>query len=123
MDWKDAIEAQKYEQKRNAGGLAAVVWIISGIYLFVSAPRAHLLSLQALLFLVVGMFAAATVFGAALYAAQQGFGWVVMKLFSAPGPKLAVFLYLSGAALFVAQVAVTYLAARSAFETLTLPFF
>ncbi len=55
------------KQKETAGTWAAIVWIGSGLILYLTTEGASLWSWSALVFFVVGMFAAAIVFGVAIY--------------------------------------------------------
>lgn len=58
-------------QKSSHGGLASTVWILGSVGLFLLDERSpHLFSLQALVFIVVGMFVAAIAVGNLTYFLQ-----------------------------------------------------
>lgn len=67
---EDVSEPTRDKQKEGYGRIATFLWIAFGIYLFAATPEAHFVSWQAAVFFVVGMFAAAVVFGGASYAAM-----------------------------------------------------
>ena len=102
------------QKKQAAGRTAALLWIATGIYYFVTTEKAGFLSWQAALFFVGGMFVAAFVFGAAshyLFAAHRDF-----CLNHARGkPVLATVAALGSLLLNVFEIGAPILVARWAF--------
>lgn len=68
------INSDKFyaEQKAVHGSVATFAWIGSALYLYLSPSDVGLFSVQAVIFIVVGMFAAAIVFGSVGYGLQRG---------------------------------------------------
>lgn len=60
-------QAAVEQQKAKAGRTATVLWIATGIYYFAFTPGASFASWQSIAFFLIGMFAAAFVFGVASY--------------------------------------------------------
>ena len=72
------------EQKEHHGKVATYVWIGSGIYFFVTSDEVSLFSWQAAGFIVIGMFAAAIIFGLLGYGIQRGIAKLLVKTMSDP---------------------------------------
>jgi hypothetical protein len=102
-------------QNRTAGTWATVVWIGSGLFLYLTTKDASLLSWSALVFFVVGMFAAATIFGVGFYLLQRG----VAKVFATPTPSVATAIRAIGLVLFIIETVIVYVAASWVFHAIT----
>ena len=117
LEMVTASQVAPEKNKEAAGGVACVLWILTGIYYFGTTPQAYFISWQALLFFVGGAFASALVIGAAgYYAIEAG-----QKLFYRPHYRLtarSVFGAVVNLALNILQLAVPILAARSTFQWL-----
>jgi hypothetical protein len=72
------------QQKETHGKFATFVWIASGIYLFASSDEISLISWQAAIFIFVGMFFAALVFGILGYVIQRGIAKILIRTTSGP---------------------------------------
>ena len=107
------------KQKEGHGGSAAIVWIVSGLFLFFTTPGTSLFSVKALLFIVVGMFAAAIVLGGLTYLVQRGIAAILVRTIGFPGPKAIAAIQLLALILFVVNTAITVLAARFVFRQIT----
>jgi hypothetical protein len=104
-------------QNKTAGTWATVVWIGSGLFLYLTTKDASLLSWSALVFFVVGMFAAATIFGVGFYLLQRGLGKALVKLVKTPTPNVA-----SGSiawVLLIIETVIIYAAASWVFHAIT----
>lgn len=100
------------KQKETAGAFATFVWLISGIYLFISSPAARLFSLSALIFLVVGMFVAAVIFGMGLYAVQRLLAKGFMRMMpGSPTAGKAAFVQAFGLLLMAAEAVLIFMVA------------
>jgi len=110
------------EQKASSGSLATIIFIISGLYLFIdNLGFGSLISLRALSFFVVGMFAAAIIIGVPAYLLQRAVGKVLMKTVSDPYSEAAINkIKLIGVALLLVQVMVTFVITKLAFQRLML---
>ena len=106
------------EQKAARGALATWIFILSAAYFFVSnGGPGSLISLQALVFFVAGGFAAAMVIGIPAYLLQRGVAKVLVKSINDPFASEAVSkIKTIGFVLMLIQIAVTFFAARFAYE-------
>ncbi len=108
-----------YEKQKEAHGTwATIVWIVSGIYLFATSPTATFISWQSLVYFVVGMFAAAAVFGMLAYGIQRGLTKILMLFIKTPSNGAAVFIGVLGIGLFVVDAIVVFLSAKWAIQAL-----
>ena len=112
----DQFEGVYDRQKERHGKWATFAWMGSGVYLFAVNPQAHFLSWQAALFFIVGMFAAAVVFGLAAYVIQRGVAKLLVTLVRQPsaGTAATVSAMVStiGLMLFAIDAVVIFLIAR-----------
>jgi hypothetical protein len=106
-------------QKETAGIWATIVWLASGLFLYMTTEGASLLSWSALLFFLVGMFAAAVIFGVAFYLLQRGVAKAVVKMVKAPSSGTATVISASGLALLVVETVIIYLTARWVLQAIT----
>ncbi len=108
-------------QKETAGTWATIVWIGSGLILYLTTEGASLWSWSALVFFVVGMFAAAIVFGVAIYGLQRGLSKALLKVAKVPTPGVVTAIRSIGWVLFVVETVVIYLAASWVFHEILEP--
>jgi hypothetical protein len=104
------------KQKERAGGLATLVWLGSGIYLFLTKPGATLFSWTALGFLLVGAFAAAFVFGIVIYLLERGVAKIPVRIGGGPTASIAVGVRGLAWVLFLAEIGLVYLGASWTFD-------
>lgn len=105
-------------QKQMHGTGAMFLWIIAGVYLFWTNEAASFLSWQALVFFIVGMFAAALVFGMLAYGAQRIVASLFMTVTDEPGGLTGALISSTGLVLFVAECVLVFVAARMTMEAL-----
>jgi hypothetical protein len=100
--------------KSSHGTFAAIVWIIAGALLYNTEPETRLISWQTPVYFVVGMFAAAAVFGNLSYATVRGVthALVSTKIITAPTRRAAIALTVTGYVLFALEAVAIYLVAR-----------
>lgn len=103
-------------QKETAGKLATFAWIGSGLYLYLTTHGASLFSWSALGFFAIGMFAAALVFGIAIYALQRGITKILVSLISSPTRRTATTITVLGWALLIAETVLIFFAASLVFH-------
>jgi hypothetical protein len=100
------------KQKEARGRWAAFAWIASGVYLFATVEGARFLSWQAAVFFIVGMFAAAVVFGLAAYLIQRGIAKVLVRAIGEPTARTATFVRVIGLMLHFLETVAVFLIAR-----------
>jgi hypothetical protein len=115
----DIFEKQKESDKETHAWVACMVWIGSGLYLYLSTPGVSLFSLSALGFFLVGIFVAAIAIGGAGYLAQRTLAAMLVKTVGFPGPKMARVIMILGVLLFVGEIVVGYKFAKAAFLDIT----
>jgi hypothetical protein len=93
---------------------SAVIWLISGIYLFATTPEATFISLSGLLFLVVGVFATGF-YGMLFYFSRKAFSPFLLKALSVHGPVVGISVQALGFGLLAGEVVLVYLAASECF--------
>lgn len=100
--------------KSSHGTFAAVVWIVAGTLLFNSEPHARLISWQAAIYFLLGMFVAGALFGNLSYATVRAVThWLVSaKIVTAPTRRAAISLTIAGYALFALEAGLIYVIAR-----------
>ena len=104
---------EPYEkQMQTEGSFAAIVWLVSGIYLFWASEKASFLSWQAALYFIVGMFVVAILFGICFYGIQRGISKVLAARVSEPSRGIAGAISVIGLVLMVAEAVVIFLVAR-----------
>jgi len=111
------LEDQSNQSKESWGWWATWVWIASSVYLFVTSGNRSLFSLSALVFIVVGMFLSAAIVGMAFQALQNALAWTIVN--AVPHEvfrRHRHFVGLAGLVLLLAQIVVTFLAARWCFQ-------
>ena len=114
------LDMDPYEwQNKTAGTWATMVWIGSGLFLYLTTKDASLLSWSALVFFVVGMFAAATIFGVGFYLLQLGIGKALVKVVKTPTPSVATAIRAIGLVLLIIETVIIYVAASWVFHTIT----
>lgn len=101
------------QAKTDAGGFASIAWLVAGALVFYREPEARLLSWQAPVFFVVGMFLAAGVFGGLLYLAGRGIALALVALRVAPSPGRMAAAKRVGYVLYAATAVAIYYAARA----------
>lgn len=107
-------------QKEQAGSWATIVWIASGLFLYLTSESASLFSWSAVIFFVVGMFAAAIVFGIAFYLIQRGIAKLLLTLIKEPTPRVASIISSIGWVLLAIETVVIYLVASWVFRSYVL---
>jgi len=100
--------------KSSHGTFAAIVWIVAGALLYNTEPETRLISWQTPVYFMVGMFAAAALFGNLSYATVRGMthALVTAKIVTAPTRRAAIGLTVTGCVLFALEAALIYLIAR-----------
>ena len=106
-------------QNKTAGTWATMVWIGSGLFLYLTTKDASLLSWSALVFFVVGMFAAATIFGVGFYLLQLGIGKALVKVVKTPTPSVATAIRAIGLVLLIIETVIIYVAASWVYHAIT----
>jgi hypothetical protein len=105
-------------QNKTAGTWATMVWIGSGLFLYLTTKDASLLSWSALVFFVVGMFAAATIFGVGFYLLQRAIGKALV-IVKTPTPSVATAIRAIGLVLLIIETVIVYVAASWVFHAIT----
>jgi hypothetical protein len=103
------------QQKSKNGSLATYGWLATGAYLFwTDASGPGILSWQAAIFLIAGMFAASVVLGMAFYAWERLLGKLLSKAISGESISegFAAFVSFIGVVNLVAMLVVTFFAAK-----------
>lgn len=100
------------KQKEVHGKWATFVWIGSGVYLFATVDAASLLSWQAAVYFVVGMFAAALAFGAIAYLLQRILAMSLAKIVRGPSRGAASAITMIGLVFSAVEAVVIFLVAR-----------
>ena len=95
-----------------------MVWIGSGLFLYLTTKDASLLSWSALVFFVVGMFAAATIFGVGFYLLQRAIGKALV-IVKTPTPSVATAIRAIGLVLLIIETVIIYVAASWVFHAIT----
>jgi hypothetical protein len=93
--------------------VATVVWLLSGLFLYISSASVTVLSLSAFLFIVIGIFAAAIVIGTPFAYAEILIVRVANRYLGALWARLAIIA--AGVVLLVAEVLGTFLVATWTF--------
>jgi len=109
------------KQKESSGSLSTIVFIITGFYLFiVNLGFSSLISLKALGFFVVGMFASAIVIGIPAYLLQRLIVKGLMRMITNPYSTKAIKNFkLVGVTLLFVQILVTIVVTNIAFQWLS----
>ena len=102
----------------SSGGLAALVFILSSLYLFIShGGIGSLISLSAAVFLGVGLFASAVMIGIPAYLLQRVLAKAQLKAIDNPFSQQAVSrIKVIGDILVLVQIAVTFFLTIIAFK-------
>jgi hypothetical protein len=93
--------------------VATVVWLLSGLFLYISSGVVTVLSLSAFLFIVIGMFAAAIVIGTPFAYAESLIVRSTRRYLDTRWARLAIIA--TGVVLLVAEVLGTFLVATWTF--------
>lgn len=104
------------KQKEAHGKWATFAWVGSGLYLFLTREGVSIWSWQALVFFLVGMFAAAIIFGAAAYGMQRGLAKILAKAITRPTASIARIISMIGIGFFVIETVVIFFVARWVFH-------
>ena len=112
-----AGDEQDAELRRLHGKLAAFAWVGSSLILYITSSAAELFSVRAAAFVVLGMLAAALVFGNAGYWLQRSVVHVFIDRLSAlPQARAGRLIHGVGIVLTVAELAAVFFVARWLFE-------
>ena len=99
--------------KAMHGKLAAFAWVASSLILYGISPTAHLFSIQAAAFVLLGTLAAALVFGNAGYWLQKAVVHVFVGTLSGVRASVAArLIHGLGIVMTVAELAAVFLTAR-----------
>lgn len=110
-------EQHDAEIRRLHGRLAAFAWIGSALFLYVTSASAEILSVQAAFFVLIGVFAAALVFGNAGYWLQRGVVHLAVRKLAAMSTGAAGrVIYVVGIGLTILEVTAVFFVARWAFR-------
>jgi len=101
-------------QKEAAGKLATIVWIASGIFLYITTESAKLW--PTLIFVFVGMLVAALVFGEAHHLLQRGIAKLLMLFIKEPTTHVAIRVQSFGFVVMATETVIIYLVASWAFQ-------
>ena len=93
---------------------SAMIWLISGVYLFATTPEAHFISLNGLLFLIAGVFAAGF-YGVLFYFSRRAFSPFLLEALSVHGLVVGISVQALGFGLLAGEVVLVYLAASECF--------
>ena len=104
------------KQKEVHGKWATFAWIGSGLFLFLTTDDVSIWSWQSLVFFLVGMFAAAIIFGAAAYGVQRGIAKILAKTITRPTASIAGIISMIGIGLFVIETVVIFIVAKWVFH-------
>jgi hypothetical protein len=118
---EEALQSLRDEEKSAASWWVTWVWIVTGVYLFVTTQDVSLFSFSALVFLGAGMFAAVTVFAIGGYSLLRLVGittvamhrWKWVNVYS---KRMDIVTRTLGFTIFAAEIACTVLGARWAFH-------
>src|SRR5262245_28668201 len=105
------------KQIGTAAAFAQIVWVVSGLLLFMVSSGGELLSLSAAVFFIVGLLGAPAIFGIPLYGLRLLLDPVVPDLPGASSNAPQTKLMLTRG-LLIAEAVVIFLAANWAFETI-----
>ena len=108
------MEGAYEAQKEAAGKWATIVWIASGIFLFITTGSAKLW--PTLIFVFVGMFVVALVFGEAHYLLQRGIAKLLMLFIKEPTTHVAIRVQSLGFVVMAIETVIIYLVASLAFH-------
>jgi hypothetical protein len=109
------IEKRREENRRADSLLAVLAWVGCSVWWIATTPRAHFLSWQAPVLVVVGMFAASILIGGGAYLLKTGLQAGLMRL---PAPLRNPLAALAGLASIVVELVVVYHAAGYALGVL-----
>jgi hypothetical protein len=119
FEWFELCEREKAESQRAHARINSLVWIISGIYLFMMSPAASLRSLSAVEFFTVGIFVAAGTIAAASCWLRQRAADVFIETDAIPDPAAVLAATALSLLLWIAEVGAVYGGARAAFGSIT----
>lgn len=100
--------------KSNHGSVAALVWVLAGVWLFHAEPEAQVLAWQTIVYFFVGMFAAAFVMGNLSFLAVRGLTEALIRtrIVTKPTRRAAIGLTVVSYAMLVGQAVLIYFVAR-----------
>lgn len=119
FEWFELCEKEKQQDKRAHARIASIVWIGSGLYLYMTSPTVSLFSLSAIGFFLIGFFAASVAIGGAGYLLQQRIAEALTNTDVFPDPRTAFAMTVLSWLLFVAEVGANCSFARVAFDCIT----
>ncbi|HJN24354.1 MAG TPA: hypothetical protein QGG18_01410 [Rhodospirillales bacterium] len=102
----------------NEGKCATFLWLGIGGILFFLVPSTTLLSWQAAVYFIVGMFVSALFIGMGVYVIQRIISKVLSKVISSPSNIAAVFVLGIGAVLRCSEAGVVYFISLWSLKTL-----
>lgn len=110
-----AVQHEKTLDHSSHRRWASIVWIASGLYLYLSAPRVSLFSYSAGLFFATGVCTAAIVVGGFGYLARCTLVFLLDKMVGLPGRKTQVAIMLLGWLLLASETLVGFQIAKGIF--------
>ena len=119
FEWFELCEREKAESKRAHARITCLVWIISGMYLFIMSPTASLRSLSAVEFFTVGIFVAAGTMAAVSCWLRQRAADLLIETDALPDLGAVLAATALSLLLWVAEVGAVYGCARAAFDSIT----
>jgi len=105
------------KQIGTAAAFAQIVWVASGVYLYLTSPATSLLSVSAAIFLLGGLVAAPAVFGMAFYGLQRLIDGVQPVPAGAPTEGAARKASWPASLLLTAEAVLIFIVAAWAFDT------
>jgi hypothetical protein len=114
-----SIHEQQLLNRKGHAVWACIVWLVSGLYLYVMTPGASLLSCSAAVFFSLGLLAAAFLVGGLGYSLRCVFTPILARLIYLPVPGGTALLVATSWLLLGAETAVGFQSARTAFDVMT----
>ena len=108
------MESAYEAQKEAAEKWATIVWIASGVFLYITTESAKLG--PTLIFVFVGMFVAALAFGGFHYLLQRGIAKLLMLFVKEPTTHVATVVQSLGLVVMAIETVIIYLVASWAFQ-------
>jgi len=118
MNVGDIAAAQSEKQKKDAGSFAAMVWIVSGVYIVWAYDEVQLLSMASAIFFIIGMFVAALLFGGLVFMLQRLLAKLLSAFVRPDRPVLVALTGLLAIILLLVETIAIYFAAKWTFLSL-----